>query len=85
MWADATDATLTARVERAQALDDRRQRALPAEEAGAPVRPDPAWDEADGRPVLREPAGSGGITERSKAFFLLHRHRFGGVRLRHLR
>ncbi|MDQ3699515.1 MAG: hypothetical protein M3442_01175, partial [Chloroflexota bacterium] len=28
------------------------------------VRPfaDPAWDEADGRPVLREPTGSGGST-----------------------
>ncbi len=78
VWADATDATLTARVERARAaLDDPGAGALLLAEAAVRPFADPAWDEADGRPVLREPAGSGGITERSKAFFLLHRHRFG--------
>jgi hypothetical protein len=37
----------------------------------------PAFGREEGRPVLREPEGYGGYTERSKAFFLLHRHRFG--------
>jgi len=36
---------------------------------------DPAWDDADGRPVLREPGA--GTTSRSVAFFVLHRPRFG--------
>src|SRR5262249_52302977 len=50
--------------------------ALLAEPALAPFVA-PAWDETDGRPVLREPADDRGVTECSKAFFLLHRHRFG--------
>lgn len=37
----------------------------------------PAWDLADGRPLLREPPEVLEDTVRSRAFFLLHRHRFG--------
>jgi hypothetical protein len=40
---------------------------------------DPAPDAADGRAVYREPAEGAGVTERSKAFFLLNRHRLGVV------
>jgi hypothetical protein len=40
---------------------------------------DPAPDTADGRAVYREPAEGAGVTERSKAFFLLNRHRLGAV------
>jgi hypothetical protein len=38
---------------------------------------EPRWDTSDGRPLLREPGPAAGVTARSKAFFLLHRHRFG--------
>ena len=40
---------------------------------------DPAPDTADGRAVYREPPEGAGLTERSKAFFLLNRHRLGAV------
>lgn len=77
LWADTTGAGAERRAARTQevlrfrvALD-----ALLAEPALSPfVRP--GWDGSDGRPVLREPPATGGIADRSKAFFLLHRHRF---------
>jgi hypothetical protein len=34
---------------------------------------------ADGRAVYREPLEGAGLTERSKAFFLLNRHRLGAI------
>ena len=37
----------------------------------------PEWDLADGRPLLREPPEVLEDTVRSRAFYLLHRHRFG--------
>jgi hypothetical protein len=40
---------------------------------------DPPPDTADGRAVYREPPSGAGLTERSKAFFLLNRHRLGAV------
>jgi hypothetical protein len=40
---------------------------------------DPSPDTADGRAVYREPPEGAGLTERSKAFFLLNRHRLGAV------
>jgi hypothetical protein len=40
---------------------------------------DPPPDTADGRAVYREPPEGAGLTERSKAFFLLNRHRLGAV------
>ena len=40
---------------------------------------DPAPDTADGRAVYREPPEGAGVTERSKAFFLLNRHRLGTI------
>jgi hypothetical protein len=40
---------------------------------------DPVPDTADGRAVYREPPEGAGVTERSKAFFLLNRHRLGAV------
>ena len=40
---------------------------------------DPVPDTADGRAVYREPPEGAGLTERSKAFFLLNRHRLGTV------
>jgi hypothetical protein len=40
---------------------------------------DPVPDTADGRAVYREPEEGAGVTERSKAFFLLNRHRLGVV------
>jgi hypothetical protein len=39
----------------------------------------PPPDTADGRAVYREPSAGAGLTERSKAFFLLNRHRLGAV------
>jgi hypothetical protein len=39
----------------------------------------PPPDTADGRAVYREPPEGAGLTERSKAFFLLNRHRLGAV------
>jgi hypothetical protein len=40
---------------------------------------DPLPDTADGRLVYREPPECAGLTERSKAFFLLNRHRLGAI------
>jgi hypothetical protein len=40
---------------------------------------DPPSDTADGRAVYREPPEGAGLTERSKAFFLLNRHRLSTV------
>jgi hypothetical protein len=40
---------------------------------------DPAPDTADGRAVYPEPPEGAGLTERSKAFFLLNRHRLSTV------
>jgi hypothetical protein len=77
-WGDAMGARPAARADRARAAlrDQAAHDALLAEPALVSFVA-PAWDETDGRPVLREPADDRGVTECSKAFFLLHRHRFG--------
>jgi hypothetical protein len=56
------------------------QSASPALRAPGPTTAQsdaPPWGEDDGWPALREPAAHDGIGERSRVFFLLHRHRFG--------
>jgi hypothetical protein len=77
LWADAAGAGAETRAGRTQDVLRFRPalEALLAEPALAPFLR-PPWDGSDGRPVLREPPATGGIADRSKAFFLLHRHRF---------
>jgi hypothetical protein len=81
LWASRADATATAQADRARAIfgTPAAAGALLAEPVLAPFAR-PSWDAGDGRPVLREPDESTGSTERSKAFLLLHRHRFGRFR-----
>jgi hypothetical protein len=78
LWAACTGAPAPAAAERAQAAlgAQAAHDALLAEPALSPFLA-PAWDEAEGHRVLREPATGGGGAARSQAFFLLHRHRFG--------
>ena len=54
-------------------------RSLPEDARLRAAYADPAPDTADGRAVYREPCEGAGVTERSKAFFLLNRHRLGAV------
>jgi hypothetical protein len=54
-------------------------RALPERPQLRAAYADPAPDVDDGRPVYREPRACAGVTERSKAFFLLNRHRLGRI------
>jgi hypothetical protein len=78
LWAGLTGASATAQVDRIRAVSraPAAADALLAEPALAAFV-GPSWDTADGRPLLREPAADAGSTERSKAFLLHHRHRFG--------
>jgi hypothetical protein len=78
LWADAAGAPPAARVERARvALRDQAGHDALLAEPALEAFVDAEWDGEDGRPVLREPAATGGLPDRSRAFFLLHRHRFG--------
>jgi hypothetical protein len=81
LWASRTGAGPGAQAGRARAVfgAPAAAEALLAEPALARFAR-PSWDAEDGRPVLREPDESTGSTERSKAFLLLHRHRFGRFR-----
>jgi hypothetical protein len=54
-------------------------RSLPDDARLLAAYADPLPDTADGRLVYREPRECAGLTERSKAFFLLNRHRFGAI------
>jgi hypothetical protein len=54
-------------------------RSLPADARLLGAYADPVPDTADGRAVYREPPESAGVTEGSKAFFLLNRHRLGRI------
>jgi hypothetical protein len=54
-------------------------RSLPEDAGLRAAYADPVPDTADGRAVYREPCEGAGVTERSKAFFLLNRHRLGKV------
>lgn len=79
-WADAAgappfDFERTWRPQRALYGRDEHD-ALLAEPALAPIL-EPVWDAAGGRAVLRGPVAVAGRPERSKAFLVLHRHRFG--------
>ena len=78
LWAGRSGAPPAAQVARVRAVlaSAGAGVALLSEPAVAPFAA-PAWDDSDGRPVLREPAGLGGSTSQSKAFFLLHRWRLG--------
>jgi hypothetical protein len=78
LWARRTGASASAQLDRTRAAlrSPATADALLGEPALAGFAA-PSWDAADGRPVLREPAASAGSTEASKAFLLLHRHRFG--------
>jgi hypothetical protein len=54
-------------------------RSLPEDPRLRGAYADPVPDAADGRAVYREPPEGAGVTERSKAFFLLNRHRLGTI------
>ena len=88
--AAAAEAALTREaVDRWLDLEDRLQehrdvlhgplRFLPEDARLLAAYADPPPDTADGRAVYREPCEGAGVTERSKAFFLLNRHRLGTV------
>jgi hypothetical protein len=70
---------LEGRLREHQEVLHRPLRALPERDGLRHAYVDPVPDGDDGRLVHREPRACAGVTERSKAFFLLNRHRLGRI------